>query len=165
MATKHTNLSGYDKTSLPSGAHFKVGLVVSKWNPEITGNLLKGAKETLLELGVYEKDILISYVPGSYELALGAQWFLERKDIDGVICIGSLIQGETRHFEFVAQAVSQGIKDVSLKFSKPAIFCVLTDDTIQQAKDRSGGKYGNKGVECAVALVEMIALMKNSHKI
>ncbi len=161
MATVNKNLSHYDKDSIPNGADFKIGIVVSEWNENITFNLLKGAKEALLENGVKEENILVYYAPGSFELPLASQWLLEKEDIDGVVAIGSVIQGETKHFDFVCDATAKGIKDVSLKYNKPAIFCVLTDNNLQQAIDRSGGKHGNKGVEAAIACIKMVHL-KNS---
>lgn len=161
MATAGKNLSTYDSETIPNGADFKIGIVVSEWNENITGNLCKGAKEALLENGVKEENIIIHHTPGSFELPLGAQWMLERTDIDGVVAIGSVIQGETKHFDFVCQATAQGVKDVGLKHNKPAIFCVLTDNNMQQAIDRSGGKHGNKGIEAAVACLKMIELKKN----
>lgn len=158
MATASKNLSYYNKDDIPSGEAFKIALLVSEWNSEITLNLLAGAKQVLIQQGVAAGNLFIHYVPGAYELPLATQWALHKAD--GAIAIGSVIQGETRHFEFICQAVAQGIKDVSLKMNKPAIFCVLTDNTLQQAKDRSGGKHGNKGMECAVALLKMLALKK-----
>ena len=158
MATENVNLSHYDADSIPDASAMKIGIVVSEWNDNITSNLLKGAKETLLELNVKKENIIIKHTPGTFELALGAQYLLESSKIDGVVCLGSVIQGETKHFDFVCHAASQGIKDVSLKYNKPVIFGVLTDNNMQQATDRSGGKYGNKGIECAIACVKMIAL-------
>ncbi len=160
MATEGKNLSTYDSDTIPNGADFKIGIVVSEWNENITDNLCKGAKKALLDNGVLEENIIIEQAPGSFELPLGAQWMLKRDDIDGVVAIGSVIQGETKHFDFVCQATAQGVKDVGLKYDKPAIFCVLTDNTMQQAIDRSGGKHGNKGVEAAIACLKMIDLKK-----
>lgn len=161
MATAGHNLSSYNSEEVPNGSNYRIGIVVAEWNEHITGGLLKGAKETLLTQGVQEDQLHIHLVPGTYELALGAQMLYEAKDLDGVICIGSVIQGETKHFDFVCEAAAQGIKDVGLKYNKPTIFCVLTDNTEQQAIDRSGGKHGNKGVEGAVACLKMIALQKS----
>ena len=161
MATVNKNLSHYDKDSIPNGADFKVGIVVSEWNENITLNMLAGAKEALLENGVKEKNIHVHFTPGSFELPLGAQWLLEKDDIDGVVAIGSVIQGETKHFDFVCSATADGVKDVGLKYNKPAIFCVLTDNTLQQAIDRSGGKHGNKGIEAAIACLKMISFKKS----
>lgn len=158
MATSLQNLSQYDSSQMPDASNMKIGIVVSEWNHKITNNLLKGALNTLSDLGVPDYNVLVSYVPGSFELPLGAQLNFEHRNPDAVIVLGSVIQGETRHFEFVCNALSQGIIDVSLKYGKPVIFGVLTDDTLQQAIDRSGGKHGNKGIECAVAVVKMVAL-------
>ena len=161
MATALRNLSEYDKDFVPNGADFKVGIVVSEWNDSITMNLLKGAKDALLENGVNEKNILIRFVPGAFELPLGAQFMCEFTDVDGVIAIGVVIQGETKHFDFVCDAATQGIKDVNLEFNTPVAFRLLTDNNIQQSIDRSGGKHGNKGIECAIACMKMIAMKKD----
>ena len=158
MATAQHNLSIYDPTSVPSGAGLRFALVVSEWNHAITDALRQGARETLLRHGVNEADIVERWVPGSFELAAGAQFLLESGSLDGVICLGSVVRGETPHFDFVCQGTTQGIMAVGLKFSRPVIFGVLTDDTLQQAQDRSGGKHGNKGIDCAVAALKMAAL-------
>lgn len=158
MATAEHPLSSYDPTSVPSGAGRRFALVVSEWNTEITGALCRAARETLLKHGVAEADITETWVPGSFELAAAAQFLLERGGLHGVICLGSVVRGETPHFDFVCHGTTQGIMEVGLKFSVPVIFGVLTDDTMQQARDRSGGKYGNKGVDCAVAALKMAAL-------
>ena len=160
MATAGKNLSTYNAAGVPSGAGLRLGLVVSAWNPGITGALRDGAMETLLKHGVSFRSIIEESVPGSFELPLGAQVLLENDGVDGVLCIGSVIRGETPHFDFVCQAISQGIMDLNLKHSKPVVFCVLTDNSMEQAQDRSGGKHGNKGVECAVALLQMCDLVK-----
>jgi 6,7-dimethyl-8-ribityllumazine synthase len=156
MAT--ADLSKYDPDNVPSGSGMRIGIVVSEWNREITNGLLNGASSTLGELDVAEDDITVMMVPGSFELAAGAQILLESGHVDGVICLGSVIQGETRHFDFVCQSTADGIMRVGLDYKKPVIFGVLTDNTLEQAEARSGGKHGNKGVECAVACVKMIAL-------
>lgn len=158
MATAQHNLSEYDPTSVPSGAGRRFALVVSEWNREITDALRRGARETLIKHGVSEKDLLEAWVPGSFELAAGAQFVLEKGGLDGVICLGSIVRGETPHFDFVCQGATQGIMEVGLKFSLPVIFGVLTDNTIEQARERSGGKHGNKGVDCAIAVLKMAAL-------
>lgn len=155
MATAGKNLSAIEKENTPSATLFNFGIVVSEWNEEITGALAKGAKEALLELGASSRNVHTHHVPGSFELPIGARLLIDSGKFDAVIAIGSVIQGETRHFEFVCQAVAQGVKDVSLQTGVPVIFCVLTDDTMEQAKARSGGKHGNKGVEAAVAAVKM----------
>lgn len=164
MATALRNLSEYNKDFVPNGADFKVGIVVSEWNDSITLNLLKGAKDTLLENGVREENILVRFVPGAFELPLGAQLMCELTDVDGVIAIGVVIQGETKHFDFICDGATQGIKDVNLKYNTPVAFCLLTDNNIQQSIDRSGGIHGNKGVECAVACLKMIDLKKHLRK-
>ncbi len=158
MSSSLKNLSSYNKDEIPSGEKGIFGIVVSEWNKEITDNLLQGAVETLLEHGVDEKDIYVRHVPGSFELPFGASTLLEKKKFDAVICLGCVIQGETRHFEFISQAVAHGIMKVSLSEGIPVIFGVLTTDTLQQAKDRSGGALGNKGTEAAVTALKMAAL-------
>lgn len=160
MAT--TDLSSYDSAGVPKGTGLRLGLVVSEWNREVTGALRDGAVETLLKHGATLKNILEVQVPGSFELALGAQLLLEHHGLDGVICIGSVVRGETPHFDFVCQATAHGIMDVGLKTGVPVIFCVLTDDTMEQARARSGGIHGNKGVECAVALLKMADLRRRN---
>lgn len=157
MATANRNLSDYKKEDIPNGADYKVGIVVSEWNDQITSNLLKGAKQALVGNGVLEQNIFIQYVPGAFELPLGTQYFLEKGEVDGLIAIGVVIQGETKHFDFVCSGTTQGIMDVMLKYNKPIAFCVLTDNHIQQSIDRSGGKHGNKGIEAAIACMKMIA--------
>ena len=161
MATENTNLSNYDSKTLPDATHLRFGIVVSEWNPTITEGLLKDAVGALLDCGVVESNIKTIHVPGSFELPLAAQFLLESKNVDAVICLGSVIQGETKHFDYVCQTTSNGIKDVSLKYNKAVIFGVLTDNTMQQAIDRSGGKHGNKGVEASITAIKMVSLMKN----
>lgn len=161
MATINRNLSEYSKEHVPNGADFKVGIVVSEWNDSITMNLLKGAKQALMENGVKEQNILVRFVPGAFELPLGCQLMLDHTDVDGVIAIGVVIQGETKHFDFVCQGTTQGIMQVNLEYNSPVAFCVLTDNNEQQSIDRSGGKHGNKGIECAVACMKMIELKKS----
>lgn len=161
MTEKKKNLSEFSPFEFSSAYKTKIGIVVSEWNDRITDSLFKGAKETLLQHGVLEENILVKDVPGSFELPLGAKWMLEKFSVDAVICIGCIIQGETRHFDFIAQAVSDGIMNVGLAFSKPVIFSVLTCNTMEQAEDRSGGKHGNKGVEGAISCLKMLALSEN----
>jgi 6,7-dimethyl-8-ribityllumazine synthase len=161
MATINRNLSYFNPTEIPNGSDFKIGIVVSEWNSEITLNLLKGAEQALLGAGVHENNITKIFVPGTFELALGAQHLFENTKADAVIAIGVVIQGETRHFDFVCDGATKGIMDVSLKYNKHISFCVLTDLNIQQSIDRSGGKHGNKGIECAIACLKMIDLHKN----
>jgi len=161
MATSLKNLSAYDKHTIPNGADFQIGIVVSEWNDHITERLLEGAVDTLKENGVSEQNICIYRVPGAFELPLAAQWVMETSNVDGVIAIGVVIQGETRHFDFVCSGTTQGLMDTMLKCDRPVSFCLLTDNTEQQSIDRAGGKHGNKGVECAVAVLKMIALRRS----
>lgn len=156
MAT--TNLSHYDKTTIPNAKDFRFGIVVSEWNPDITENLQKGAIETLLDCGARQENIISWVVPGSFELVYGCKKMLETLQLDAIIAIGNVIQGETKHFDFVCNGVTQGIVDLNVKYSTPIIFCVLTDNSKQQSIDRSGGKFGNKGIESAVAAIKMASL-------
>jgi len=156
MAT--TNLSYYDKATIPNANSFRFGIVVSEWNPEITQNLKKGAIETLLDCGATKENIISCDVPGSFELVYGCKKMIQSQKLDAIIAIGNVIQGETKHFDFVCEGVTQGIIDLNVKFDVPVIFCVLTDNTKQQSLDRSGGSLGNKGIECAVAAVKMAAI-------
>ncbi len=160
MATANKNLSSYSTENISNGADFQIGIVVSDWNDHITNRLMEGAITTLLENGVLESNIHIQRVPGAFELPLGAQYFCDRGDIDGAIAIGVVIQGETRHFDFVCSGTTQGLMDVMLKTNKPVAFCLLTDNHEQQSLDRAGGKHGNKGVEAAAACLQMISNKK-----
>ncbi len=156
MAT--TNLSEYNKATIPNGKSLRFGIVVCDWNDSITENLFQGAKVTLLEHGALQGNITRLNVPGSYELTYGCKHLLKKGKFDAIIAIGCVIQGETKHFDFVCKAVSQGVKDLNILYDIPTIFCVLTDNTLQQSIDRSGGKHGNKGVECAIAAIKMATL-------
>ena len=156
MAT--TNLSVYDKATIPNAKSFRFGIVVSEWNPDITHNLFLGAKQALIENGVLEENILKWDVPGSFELVYGCKKMIETQKVNAIIAIGNVIQGETKHFDFVCDGVTQGIKDLNVKFDVPVIFCVLTDNKKQQSIDRSGGKHGNKGIESGIAAIKMAAL-------
>ena len=158
MSTVLQNLSSYNVDEVPSGENKIFGIVVSEWNPEITNALLEGAVETLKLKEVDEKDIHIQYVTGSFELPFGASSLLEKKKISAVLCLGCVIQGETRHFDFICDAVANGIMQVSLKKEIPVIFGLLTTNTLEQAKDRSGGKHGNKGIEAAITALKMADL-------
>ena len=157
MAT--TNLSTYDKSTIPNAKDFRFGIVVSEWNFDITDNLRKGAFDTLIENGALAENIITQFVPGSYELIFGCKHIIKNQNLDAVIAIGNVIQGETKHFNFVCEAVSQGIKDINIQYNVPTIFCVLTDDNKKQSIERSGGKHGNKGVESAIAAIKMAVLV------
>ena len=162
MAT--TNLSYYDKATIPNAKTFRFGIVVSEWNPEITRNLQEGVIETLMDCGAMKENIISWDVPGSFELVYGCKKMIQSQQLDAIIAIGNVIQGETKHFDFVCEGVTQGIVDLNIKHDIPVIFCVLTDDTKQQSIDRSGGKLGNKGIECAVAAVKMAAIKNIDRK-
>lgn len=162
MATANKNLSEYDKTTLPVGTNFRIGVVVSEWNDTITNGLFKGVEEALTDCGVLPENIIRWDVPGSFELVFGAKRMIEVvEDLDAVITIGCVIKGETMHFDFVCQGVTQGVKDLNLISEIPVIFCVLTDNNMQQSIDRSGGAHGNKGTEAAIAALKMIALNRS----
>jgi len=135
----------------------KIGIIVSKWHPEITHAMLNAALIFLKSRRITNKNLRIDYVPGSFEIPLAAQWQLEQ-GMDAVICLGCIIKGETMHFDFICNAVAQGIKDLNIKFSKPVIFGILTPNTLKQAQQRSGGKYGNKGLDAAEAALQMLVL-------
>ncbi len=158
MATENKNLSNYDKNAIPNVKDFTFGIVVSEWNDDITEGLFRGAYDTLIDCGALPKNIIRWNVPGSFELVFGSKKMIEDQMVDCVIAIGSVIKGETMHFEFVCEGVTQGIKDLNLKYNVPTIFCVLTDNNKQQSLDRSGGIHGNKGVEAAIAAIKMVTL-------
>ncbi len=161
MAT--TDLSVYDKATIPNAKDFRFGIVVSEWNDKITEGLFQGAFDTFIDCGVKKENIVRWNVPGSFELIYGCKKMQQSYDMfDAVIAVGSVIQGQTKHFDFVCEGVTQGIKDLNIQSDIPVIFCVLTDNTMQQAVDRSGGQHGNKGVEAAVAAIKMAQLRKDA---
>jgi len=157
MSSANKNLSEFQTNKLPEIQDKKFAILVSEWNEEVTNALYVGAYETLIKHGAQEKNIITQTVPGSFELTLGAQKMAQKPEVDAVICLGCVIQGETKHFDFICQAVAQGITDVSIKFNKPVIFGVLTPNTQEQAMDRAGGKHGNKGDEAAITAIKMLA--------
>lgn len=156
MATAYHNLSSYDPATVPNGEDMKVGIVVSEWNENITRAMLDGAYNTLRKHGVKEENILVDFVPGSFELIFGAKHLVENKEIDAVITIGSVVRGDTPHFDYVCSGVTQGIADMNIRYDIPFIFGLLTTDNMQQAEERAGGKHGNKGDECAITALKMI---------
>jgi len=158
MATANKNLSDYDKAKVPNAKHLRFGIVVSEWNHEITEGLFIGAQTALLDCGATSDNIVRWNVPGSFELSFGCKKMMQKGDFDAIIAIGSVIQGETKHFDFVCSATAQGIMDLNVLTDVPVIFCVLTDNNLQQAIDRSGGKHGNKGAEAAIAAIKMATL-------
>ena len=163
MASGLVNLSDYNFDPSLDGSFFKITLIVSKWNESITNSLKSAAIETLLSLKVNPENIKTIYVPGSFELIYGAK-LAQEKNPDAIIVIGSIIQGETKHFDFICNAVSNGIKDLNIKSKVPIIFCVLTDYNLKQAQDRSGGKHGHKGIEAAIAAIKMSKIRKEENK-
>lgn len=162
MATINKNLSEYDKNTVPNAKDFRFGIVVSEWNENITAGLYKGAIEALLENGALAENIISWDVPGSFELIYGSKRMIDTQNVDAIIAIGSVIQGETKHFDFVCEAVSQGIKDLNVQTDVPVVFCVLTDNTLQQAIDRSGGIHGNKGTEAGIVAIKMAYLRQHT---
>jgi len=161
MATSLKNLSDYDIQSVADASDMKFGIVVAEWNTEITEALYNGAYNTLIKHGAKEENVIKKYVPGTFELTLGAQAVAENTDVDAVIVLGCVIQGETRHFDFICQGVTYGITELNMKLNIPVIFGVLTTDNLQQAQDRAGGKHGNKGDEAAVTAIKMITLQQS----
>jgi 6,7-dimethyl-8-ribityllumazine synthase len=158
MSSANNNLSLNKGEHVPDASDYSFGIVWAEWNTEITLALKNGAFKTLMKYGVHEDSIIVKAVPGSFELPLGAQWMIENTDVDAVICIGCVIQGETRHFDFICNAVANGITQLNIEHSKPVIFGVLTPENQQQALDRAGGKHGNKGDEAAITAIKMVAL-------
>lgn len=163
MATADNNLSAYNSNDVPNAKNFKFGLVVSEWNADITQNLFQGAFDALAKHGVIKENIVRWNVPGSFELIYGAKKLAESFEmLDVIIVVGSVIQGETKHFDFVCQGVSNGIAQLNIDLDVPVIFCLLTDHNKQQSIDRSGGKHGNKGTEAAIAAIKMAQLRKDA---
>ena len=158
MSSAHHNLSGFNKENAPDASSMKIGIVVSDWNEEITEALYEGAYKTLIDCKAKKENIIRVNVPGSFELPLGAQSLFLQQKVDAVICLGCVIQGETRHFEFICNAVANGLTDLSIMHKAPFVFGVLTTNNLQQAIDRAGGKHGNKGVEAALTAVKMVEL-------
>lgn len=155
-----TDLSKYDQGSVPDAGKMRFGIVVAEFNSDITSSLLSGTLTTLKRHGASDKNIVVKHVPGSFELTLGAQFLAEYDDLDAVICLGCVIQGETPHFTYICQGVTYGITKLNLEYNIPFIFGVLTTLTHEQALERAGGKLGNKGDEAAVTAIRMAALQR-----
>jgi 6,7-dimethyl-8-ribityllumazine synthase len=160
MAEKKKNLSQLSST-LPSALDMKFGIAVAEWNEEVTGELLKGAVKTLKSAGCLEHNILIKYVPGTFELPLAAQFFAEYTDVDAVIVLGCVVQGETRHFDFICSGATQGIMQLQIAWNMPIAFGILTTGDMQQALDRAGGTHGNKGDEAAATAIMMVKVQND----
>lgn len=158
MASILKNLSDFSHTLIPDATNYKFGIIMASWNLEVTNNLYKGAYEALITQNTAQNNIISLEVAGSYELIAAADLLLSSKKLDAVICLGCVIQGETKHFDFICNAVGLGLANVGIKHTKPVIFGVLTTDTLQQALDRAGGKHGNKGYEAAVTAIKMASL-------
>lgn len=156
MSSANKNLSTYSGRNIQDISKKRFAIVVAEWNSEITEALYSGAYDTLLKHGAKKENIIRKTVPGSFELSLGAQWMAQDKKTDAVICLGCVIQGDTKHFDFICHSVSLGLTHVALKYNKPVIFGVLTPNTQQQALDRAGGKHGNKGDEAAITAIKML---------
>ena len=157
MNSKEQDFTKFDVKNYPNLENYKFGIVVSEWTADITKNLLKGAEDKLIELGVNRKNIIISRVPGSFELVYGSKE-LSKKNVDAVIAIGCVIKGETDHYDFICSSVSNGLMQLNISGSTPVIFCVLTDHKKSQSIARSGGEHGNKGAEAAIAAIKMASL-------
>lgn len=156
MATAYHNLSSYNPETVPSGDNMRIGIVVSEWNETITTPLLQGAHDTLLKHGVKKENIIIDFVPGSFELIFGSKHMVENKELDAVIALGCVVRGDTPHFDYVCSGVTQGIADMNIRYDIPFIFGLLTTDNMKQAEERAGGIHGNKGDECAITALKMI---------
>jgi 6,7-dimethyl-8-ribityllumazine synthase len=155
-----SDLSDYDSKSVPDAGKMRFGIVVSDWNSKITHALLEAATVTLKKHGATDNNIVIRHVPGSFELSLGAQFLAEYDDLDAIICLGCIIQGETPHFNYICQGVTQGITQLNLEYNIPFIFGVLTTLNLEQAMERAGGRHGNKGDEAAITAIKMAALQR-----
>ena len=162
MATALKNLSKYDSDKVPTAEGMKIGILVSEWNQDVTFALRDGTVSTLLKHNVKEDNINVDYVPGTFELTAGAKILAKSGKYDAIVVIGCVIQGDTRHFDFICNGVTQGITQLNLDFEIPFIFCVLTTDNLQQALDRAGGIHGNKGDEAAITAIKMIDLAKRN---
>jgi 6,7-dimethyl-8-ribityllumazine synthase len=158
------NLSDYNPDKVPDASNMRFGIVVSDWNNDITWALLDGAVKTLIKHGASEENIIVKHVPGSFEITLAAQFFAENEDVDAVICLGCVIQGETPHFTYICQGVTQGITLLNTDYNIPFIFGILTTNNHQQAIDRAGGIHGNKGDEAAVTAIKMVDLQREMEK-
>ncbi len=164
MASELKNLSTFEGTEIANATNMKFGIVWAEWNHTITSALMMGAKNTLLAYGANPENVITKTVPGAFELTLGAQYMAEFTNADAIICIGCVIQGDTKHFDFICESVAKGITDLNIKYNKPVIFGVLTVNTQEQAEDRAGGKHGNKGDEAAVTAIKMLDLRNQLKK-
>jgi 6,7-dimethyl-8-ribityllumazine synthase len=162
MSTEIKNLSKYDPESIPSAKDMRFAIVVSEWNEDITFAMLQGARDTLIKNGANPNNILVDYVPGSFELTSGARMAAESRTFDAVICLGCVIRGKTPHFNYICSSVSNGLTQLNVNYDIPFVFGVLTTNNLRQAKERAGGKHGNKGDEAAVTAIKMVDLKRRS---
>ncbi|WP_373816216.1 6,7-dimethyl-8-ribityllumazine synthase [Porphyromonas loveana] len=160
MATAFHNLSDYDYDSVPSGKDYRIGIAVAEWNRNITEPLLAGALEALIEHGVAQENIIVQHVPGTFELTYASAYLCEQHEVDAVIAIGCVVRGDTPHFDYICQGVSQGITQLNVDGFVPVIFGVLTTETMLQAEERAGGRHGNKGTEAAITALKMAGLRR-----
>ena len=158
MATAFQSLSSCNPDTVPDAAAMRFGIVISEWNRQITEKLFEGAYKTLVRHGVRSENIFMERVPGSFELTFGARRLAENLEIDAVIVIGSVVRGDTPHFDYVCSSVTQGVTELNMKYTIPFILGVLTTDNMLQAEERAGGRYGNKGDEAAITAIKMIDL-------
>ena len=164
MATVNHNLSEYDFNSIPNAEGMKFGIVVSEWNDNITDALRQGAEDTLKRHGAKPENILVRYVPGSFELTFAANQMIENCDVDAIIAIGCVIKGDTPHFDYAGMGVTQGITQLNVTGDVPVIYGLITTNNLEQAEDRAGGKLGNKGDECAISAIKMIDFIWSLNK-
>lgn len=164
MASTIKNLSSYHEADIPSAADMSFGIVVSEWNAAVTHALYEGCLQTLQQFGAPVDHIHTIQVPGSFELPVGAKMIATSQSVDAVICLGCIIKGETKHDEYISQAVASGLMNLSVISGIPFIFGVLTPNDEEQAKERAGGKHGNKGVEAAITAIRMVHLKKSLSK-
>ncbi len=164
MASALHNLSDYDPKRVPSAEGMRFGIVVSEWNDEVTGALMQGARDTLSRCGARDEDVTVLTVPGSFELVYGASRMVSSQRFDAVIAIGCVIRGDTPHFDYICQGTTQGLAQLNERGQVPVIYGLLTCNNMQQALDRCGGALGNKGDECAVTAIKMVAYGKKLSK-
>ncbi|MEM1328726.1 MAG: 6,7-dimethyl-8-ribityllumazine synthase [Bacteroidota bacterium] len=162
MASSLKNLSDYNEETIPSAKELRFGIVLSEWNQDITHALYEGCVSTLEKHGAVADNVHTLQVPGAFELTVGAKLCLSKHKVDAIICIGCVIQGETKHNDYINNAVATGLTQLGMATNVPCIYGVLTPNTMEQAQDRAGGKYGNKGIEAAVTAIRMAALKKGS---
>ena len=156
MSAQQYSFMAKGENNLPDASEMRFGIVVAEWNSHITDKLLQGAVETLRKNGVGEHSITVMHVPGSFELIYGCSQLTQHGFVDAVIAIGCVIKGDTPHFDYICQGVTQGLADLNKEGKIPVIYGLLTCNTLEQAQERCGGMLGNKGDECAVTAIKMV---------